>query len=159
MFLIDKPFVSAFLIDTIRVNNFEIIATETAKTLINDDTLNWIEETEAISIIKNNPQTPLYTNSENALAWIKQHLETSALAQQIKVFKDKVKFRELIQNLFSDFYFKKVRLEDIHQLTKDDISFPFVIKPAVGFFSIGVHIVHDEQDWVKAKKELSPQNC
>jgi biotin carboxylase len=32
----------------------------------------------------------------------------------------------------------------------------FVIKPAVGFFSIGVHIVENEKDWIKAKSELQP---
>ena len=31
-----------------------------------------------------------------------------------------------------------------------------MIKPAVGFFSIGVHIVENQKDWIKAKSELQP---
>ena len=158
MFLIDKPFVSDFLIDTIRDNNFEIIATEIAKELIPDPSLNWIDEEQAVNILKSTPQTALYSNSENGLAWIEQNLGESELANQINLLKDKVKFRKLIKNLFPNFYFKKIRLEDIQNLSLEDLSFPFVIKPTVGFFSIGVHIVKDENDWVIAKNELNPEN-
>ncbi len=157
MFLIDKPYVSPFLIKTIKTNNYKIVATNAAKTLIKDDSLNWITEEKAIATIKNKPQTPLYSNSENALAWIEEHLGDSELAQQIKILKDKVQFRELIKNLFPDFGFKKIKLEDIHKLSAQDVSYPFVIKPAVGFFSIGVHIVQNAADWEQAKSELKPE--
>mgnify|MGYP000415702854 CR=1 FL=1 len=92
------------------------------------------------------------------MAWIEQHLGESELAHQIKFLKDKVQFRELIQSLFPDFRFKKVTLDEIHNLSLDEISFPFVIKPSIGFFSIGVHIVKNEQDWIQAKSELNPEN-
>ena len=52
MFLIDKPFVSDFLIDTIRDNKFKILASPVAKDLIDDGAMAWIEEDEAISLIK-----------------------------------------------------------------------------------------------------------
>ena len=158
MFLIDQPYVSDFLIDTIRDHHFKIIATPIAKKLIPDDSLNWITEEQALAILKNKPQTPLYSNSENALAWVEQHLGESELAKQIRLLKDKVEFRALIQNLFPDFYFKKLKLEEIHSLSPQEISFPFVIKPSIGFFSIGVHIVKNENDWLQAKKELNPEN-
>jgi hypothetical protein len=157
MFLIDKPFVSDFLIDTIRNNNFKIIATKVAKELVQDDSLQWIEEEEAIALLKKNPQISIYSNSENALAWIDQNYGESELSSQLKVLKNKVKFRELIKELFPDFYFKQITIDEIQRLTADEIRFPFVIKPAVGFFSIGVHIVENEKDWIKAKSQLQPE--
>ena len=157
MFLIDKPFVSDFLIDTIRDHKIKIIATKIAKELITDDSLNWIDEGEALSFIKRNPQTPIYSNSENALDWIEKNLGESELALQIKSLKDKVKFRALIKNLFPNFYFKKLKLEDIYKLSLQEIPFPFVIKPSIGFFSVGVHIVKNEADWENAKNELSAE--
>ena len=42
MFLIDKPYVSEFLLDTIRENKYSIIATKEAKELVRDTSLNWI---------------------------------------------------------------------------------------------------------------------
>ncbi len=157
MFLIDKPFVSDFLIKTLKENSFKVIATQAAKALINDDSLCWVSEKEAISTLKEHPKTPLYSNSENALSWIEQHLGESKLASQIKILKDKVQFRELTKRLFPNFYFKKIKLEDIHQLAEEELSFPFVIKPAIGFFSIGVHIIKNWNDWEAAKNELHPK--
>lgn len=154
MFLIDKPFVSDYLIHTIKANKYPIIATKVAKELINDNSLAWIHEDKAISLLKNNSQISVYSNSENALSWIEQNLGESILSTKIKTLKDKFKFRELIKELFPDFHFKKVRIEDIPKLSAKDITFPFVIKPSVGFFSIGVHIVKNEEDWVNAKNEL-----
>jgi hypothetical protein len=156
MFLIDKPFVSDFLIETIKDNNYKIIATKVAKELVKDDSLAWIAEEEAIALLKNNPEISLYSNSENALAWIDQYYGESELSSQLQVLKNKLKFRELIKELFPDFYFKQISIEDIQRLPADEIRFPFVIKPAVGFFSIGVHIVENEKDWIKAKSELQP---
>lgn len=157
MFLIDKPFVSDFLINTIKNNNYKIIATKAAKELINDDALTWIEEQEAISLLKKNSQISIYSNSENALAWIDENFGESALSNQLKILKNKVAFRELIKELFPDFYFKQVSLDEIQRLSSNEIRFPFVIKPAIGFFSIGVYIVENENDWIKAKSELQPE--
>lgn len=156
MFLIDKPFVSDFLIKTIKDNNYKIIATKVAKELIKDDSLAWIKEEEALALLKKNPEISLYSNSENALAWIDQYYGESELSSQLQVLKNKVKFRELIKELFPDFYFRQISIEEIQRLSDDEIRFPFVIKPAVGFFSIGVYIVENEKDWIKAKSELRP---
>ncbi|PQJ81373.1 ATP-grasp domain-containing protein [Polaribacter glomeratus] len=157
MFLIDKPFVSDFLIDTIRNNNYKIIATKAAKELIKDDSLAWIEEQEAISLLKKDLQITIYSNSENALAWIAQNFGESELSDQLKILKNKVAFRELIKELFPGFYFKQVHIDEIQMLSDNEIRFPFVIKPAIGFFSIGVYIVENENDWIKAKSELQPE--
>ncbi len=154
MFLIDKPFVSNHLINTIRANKYPIIATKIAKELINDDSLAWINEEKAISLLNSNSQISVYSNSENALNWLAQNLGESVLSTKIKTLKDKFKFRELIKEWFPDFHFKKVRIQDIPKLSPKDITFPFVIKPSVGFFSIGVHIVKNEEDWANAKNEL-----
>lgn len=157
MFLIDKPFVSDFLIDTIRSNNYKIIATKVARELVQDDTLNWVSEQEASSILRENPEISIYSNSENALAWIDRNHGESELSSQLKILKNKVQFREISKDLFPDFYFKQIRIDEIQLLRNDEIRFPFVIKPAVGFFSIGVYIVENEKDWLKAKSELQPE--
>ncbi len=154
MFLIDKPYVSDFLINTIKENDFKIIATPAARELIKNDSLNWINEKNAVEILLNNSQTPLYTNSENSIAWIARNLKNTNLPHQINLFKDKFKFRELIKDLYPDFFYKLIKPEAIQNFEPQQKDYPFVIKPAVGFFSLGVHIVHNRQDWIKAQKEL-----
>jgi hypothetical protein len=87
MFLIDKPFVSDFLIETIKDNNYKIIATKVAKELVKDDSLAWIAEE---SPLKKQSRNSLYSNSENALAWIDQYYGESELSGQLQVLKNKV---------------------------------------------------------------------
>ena len=155
MILLDKPFVSDYLIKTIREQHYPLIATKEARELVQDTSLHWIPEMEARRIIKENPGTPLYSNSENALAWVDEHLQGSAFAKHAQLFKDKLQFRELIKDSYPDFQFKTVLLTEIQGLDPKDLPFPFVIKPSVGFFSIGVHVVKDKSDWEVARKELS----
>lgn len=111
MFLIDQPFVSDFLIKTIKDHNYKIVATKEAQSLIKDDSLNWVSEESAIAIFKKTPTTPLYTNSENSIAWINQNLPDTPLSKQIETFKNKVAFRKLVQDTFPSFFFKSVKLE------------------------------------------------
>ncbi len=158
MILIDKPYISDFLIKTIKENNLEIVATQPAKELIRDESLNWVSEKEAISIIEKDERNLVLTNSENSLSWVFNNLDSTKLPKQIQLFKDKFKFRELVKDIYPDFFFKNVELEEIQDLNIKDICFPFVIKPILGFFSIGVHIIHTISDWNKAKKELNFKN-
>ena len=158
MYLIDEPYISDFLINTIKENHYQIVATKAAKELVTDTSLNWISEEKAITIIRNNPSQQIYSNSENALSWINEHFKESELSKQINILKDKVKFREQIKTIFQDFKFQKVKLENIQNISTAESSFPFVIKPSIGFLSIGVYIINNENDWIKAKKEITPNN-
>ena len=70
MILIGKPYVSDFLIKTIKKNKFQLVATTEAKELISDNSLNWVSETEATKIINKNPNHLIYSNSENTISWV-----------------------------------------------------------------------------------------
>jgi len=158
MILIDQPYISDFLVRTIKENNFEIISTKEAKSLVNDDSMNWISENDAKNKIINNTNPLIYTNSENSLTWIFNNLKETNLPNQIRLFKDKLKFRELTKDLFPDFLFRRIKIDEIQTLDIDELKLPFVIKPSVGFFSIGVHIVNNKSDWYAAQKELNYDN-
>lgn len=147
MIIIDKPFVSTFLIETIKENNFQIISTTEARDLIPDESLNWITEEAAQSIFEENPDTPIYTNSENSISWIENNFSSSNLPAQIDIFKNKLKFRELLKDTFPNFFFKGVKFEDLRNINIDQLKFPFIVKPSVGFFSIAVYKVDTSIEW------------
>ena len=158
MYLIDKPYISDFLIETIKENFYQVVATKAAKELVADTSLNWISEEEARATLKNNPFQRIYSNSENALSWIDNHFGESELSKQINILKDKAEFRAQIKTIFPDFKFQKIKLENIQNIAIGELSFPFVIKPSIGFLSIGVYIINDENDWIKAKMEITSYN-
>ncbi|SNR41905.1 ATP-grasp domain-containing protein [Lutibacter agarilyticus] len=147
MILIDKPFVSDFLIKTIKEFNFPVVATSTAKEMISDETIHWVSEEDAIQQYKENQNSPIYTNSENAINWIEKNLTFSELPSKIKRFKNKIKFRELIKNAYPNYFFKGVKYQDLQQLSFHDLQFPLIIKPTVGFFSLAVHKIDNWSEW------------
>jgi hypothetical protein len=55
MYLVDKTYISDFLINTIKENHFKIVATKEAKELVKDTTLNWISEKKSDSNSKKQP--------------------------------------------------------------------------------------------------------
>lgn len=147
MILIDKPFASDFLIKTIKQNNFQIVETKVAKEMISDKSLHWVSEVEAINCFKEKLNFPIYTNSENAISWIEKNLRFTELPAKIQLFKNKIKFRELLKEAFPNYFFKGVKFELLKTLAPQNLKFPMIIKPAVGFFSLAVHKVDNWKEW------------
>jgi hypothetical protein len=147
MILIDHPYVSDFLIETIKKNKFPVVATKTAKELISEEKLNWISEAAAIQAFKKDSNLPIYSNSENVISWVENNLNFTKLPSKIEVFKDKIKFRELLKDVYPNYFFKGVPFEELESIEIEDLKFPFIIKPSIGFFSLGVHKVDTPNEW------------
>jgi len=157
MILLDYPFVSDFLKETVSRNQFPVIATPEAQSIMDGYAVNWIQSEEAVKIIQENPITPVYTNSENSIAWIQKYLPDSPLMDKIRVFKNKFQFRQLVQELYPDYFFKTAQLSELENMDISQFPFPFIIKPAVGFFSIAVHKVDRAEDWPSVVKRIQEQ--
>ena len=154
MILIDKPYVSDYLISVIKENNLPIVATPIAKKMIPDDSLNWIQEKEAKETIDNNINTPIYSNSENSIGWIEQNLNTPDLIENIQLFKNKIKFRDLLKESYPNYYYKGVNYNQLELIQPTQINFPVILKPSIGFFSIGVHKIDNIPEWSDALKTI-----
>jgi len=150
MFFVDKPYLSDLFKNTLRDNDLPVVLTESAKGLDLYPGTNTISEEAAIEMARANEDLVIYTTSENAIGWIAQHLPFSSLPEKIELFKNKLTFRKLIQPLFPDFYFREVRADDLDTVAFNEIPRPFIIKPAVGFFSMGVYMITSPEDWREA---------
>ena len=157
MIFVDKPFVSDFLKATIEENNFPVVKTAAAQQLGFEKSPNILDEDIAIQEVRSSINTQLYTTSENAIGWIAEHLSFSTLPKKINLFKDKAKFRTLTQSMYPEFYFKEVRMDELDDLSLHDIPLPFIIKPTVGFFSMGVYKVTDAEKWVQVKEDIKSE--
>ena len=154
MILLDKPFVSEFVKKTIRANALPVVRTGIAEACGFSAESYLLDEATAIQRAASADDLMIYTTSENAIGWIAQNLAFTGLPDKIDQFKNKAKFRTLVASLHPDFYFKEVRLEELEELSIDDIPMPFVIKPSVGFFSMGVYIVLDVEAWEQTKRSI-----
>ncbi len=143
MFILDQPYVSEFLLDTAERLGVPVLSNPRLEVLQNRPRLKFVDTPEAVQIERQLPYPMVYTNSENSLSWINEHLGFCDLPDKIATFKNKVRFRQLLQPLFPDYYFDAVRLDDLGHMRIAPERFPVIVKPAVGFFSMGVHPVTD----------------
>lgn len=149
MFILEKPYVSDLLTKTLRLNRYPVLNNEVAAELSDKD-INLISTSQFVTSYKSKPAQPIYTNSENAINWIDNNLEFSALPQGIRLFKDKVAFRRMLADLHPDFFFKEIKFENLDDIDPTSLPLPCVLKPAVGFFSLGVHMIESLEGWQKA---------
>lgn len=146
MILIDGPYVSDFLKKTLREKQIPVIETQIARKLLGDHYF-YVPEQVAVEKYRQDKTLRLFTNSENSIAWVEQHLSFLDIPENIKMFKNKVRFRELLKPMFPDYFFKSVAFTQLDDVQVDSLPVPFVIKPAVGFFSMGVHNVEAREEW------------
>jgi len=152
MILLDKPYVSDLLKDTINKNNYKIVATDSAKEVAKELENQFLESDEAVKYFNNNPL--IYSNTENSLSWINKNLLGTDLPNKIKIFKNKALFRETLKDLYPNFKFQKYELNELLELNPEKVTYPAIIKPAVGFFSMGIYIVENKQEFSEAIASL-----
>jgi len=154
MIILDKPYISEFLLDTLERNNIPVIHNNVVSEFSQERNLNLISEEAAIKHFNGAGYPLLYTNSENSISWIEKNLQNTSLPGKIRLFKNKVLFRDLIRDLFPDFFYKGVSLEELESIDVSGFPLPFIVKPAVGFFSLGVYKVEKPEDWTETVKTI-----
>jgi len=146
--LLDRPYISDFLIDTIRANRFPVLRTPYSERFGLDAGL-LLDDAAAVEHLQGTRRPRIYATSENAIGWITEHLDFTGLPAKIHLFKDKGEFRRLTRHMYPDFFFTEASLAELSTLSLADLPRPFIVKPAVGFFSMGVHKVTDESEWAE----------
>ena len=154
MIILDKPFVSDFLKQTIIENQIPVLKTPFAESLNLDTRVIFQTEKEAIEHLKSKSGQKIYTNSENAINWISRNLGFTKIPEKINLFKDKVLFRNLISKIYPEFYYKPISLSEFDSIDIREIPKPFIIKPAVGFFSMAVYKVNADIEWEGIKEKI-----
>jgi hypothetical protein len=110
--------------------------------------LNIVNEEDFIA--QYNRSKKIYTVSEYALDWIISILKDEQLNKQITLLKNKAAFRETCRGLYPDFFFKELSYTDLLSFDISEVQLPVVLKPSIGFLSIGVYVIHHKMEWTNA---------
>jgi hypothetical protein len=157
MLILDHPYVSEFLIDTAAELQVPVLKNEMAAGLNTKKGLNLLDEAEFIKLVKEKGECCLYSNSENSIGWISENLGFTGLPENIELFKNKIKFREMLERIYPDFYYQGIEFEKLDELRVEEIKKPFIIKPAVGFFSLGVYKVSSNKEWDSVLRRIKTE--
>lgn len=153
MVIIDAPYASAPLLDYLEESQHPVLANDFARSLAAARTLNLVDDAEAIWRLGTGER--VYTNSENALAWIMDNVDNPVLTDAIELFKDKAAMREELSALNPDLFYATVAREELATVNVDDLPLPVVLKPSVGFCSMGVYVIEEPGDWERAVADIA----
>ena len=153
MIILEEPYVSDFLLGYISSNSIPVVKNDYAVSHNRGFDLNYIYGEEAVD--RYNKGERVYTVSENTFDWIYGNLPGSELIKKIAVFKDKARFRTLISKLYPDFFFKEITFEQLKDMDYANIPYPVILKPSVGFHSMGVYALFNDNDFKNALSDLN----
>ncbi|MCI8468706.1 MAG: ATP-grasp domain-containing protein [Eggerthellaceae bacterium] len=166
MIILDEPFTSAPLAQWLIESQHPVLANAYSRALsaraqageglpegAAPGALNLVGEDEAARRLDAGER--VYTNSENALAWILDHSSNAGLTDAIRLFKDKAALREKLAPLAPGLFFATLTRRDLDAVNVDDLPLPVVLKPAVGFCSMGVYVIEERDDWAAAVADIA----
>lgn len=157
MMILEQPYVSQALVNTINTYKIAVLQNEISSCLVKSAKLDenlLLKDQQFIELAKKQTTPLIYCNSENPITWVKENLQFTDLPRLIDLFKDKAVFREKLALLYPDFHYQKIAFDDLFTWDITTMKLPFVIKPAVGFFSLGVHVIDNYGKWPDILAEI-----
>jgi len=154
VFILEEPYVSDLLAATVAELGLPVLDTPIARRRLTGQHAVPLSAAVEFAAAAARPGARLYSNSENAIGWIAAHLAHAELPRRIELFKDKVAFRDLVADLYPDYRYVGLPLSGLRAFDPSSLRAPFVVKPAVGFFSLGVHVVGSPAAWPAVVAEI-----
>ncbi len=151
MVILDAPYASDMLLDWLEVSQHPVLANDFTRSLAGR-TLDLVDDAEAAALVDAGQR--VYTNSENALAWLMDNTHAEGLHHGISVFKDKLACRRALAELDADLFFRECTADELARISFSDLPGAVVLKPSVGFCSLGVYVVRDAEEWAAALADI-----
>lgn len=154
MVIIDAPFVSEPLLEWLADSQHPVLGNAFATALESDRSLglNLVDAVEAAARV--NAGERVYTNTENALEWLLENTDNEPMKKTIRLFKDKAAMRDRLAGLDPDLFFATFGRDELTKVDASSLPLPVVLKPAVGFCSMGVYVIEDAKDWQRALADI-----
>ena len=153
MIILEKPYVSAPLVEYLEGKQIPVLHNDMAEMLTQQGhKLHLLNDQQFVE--KYLETKKLYAVSENALVWLYAQLPESELVKKVKILKDKAEFRRICQQIYPDFYYKEVEMKALRSINPNELPLPLVLKPSVGFLSVGVYIVRTKEEWFNALDDI-----
>jgi hypothetical protein len=131
MLLINDQIISPILAESLQELNVPVFKQGNHSEMLKS--LQGMEAKEFFSLIDEHQK--LLTNSESCLALLESYAPNSVQNHWAKQLKDKGTFRQILSNMYPDYFYKVVNMDELYKIPVKDIPFPVVIKPSKGYFT------------------------
>lgn len=152
MIILAPPYVSEELKDYLETTQTAVLKNDVALAAAGTRRFNFVDDAEARKRAARGER--VYTTSENALEWVLKNVPDESVSRAVSAMKDKAAMRRLLQSVYPDFFFREVSAAELRALKFEELPCPVVLKPSVGFFSVGVHTIRTREDWRNALDDI-----
>lgn len=153
MLILEEPYVSPLLLDWAAESRHPVLDNACVHALEGaEGRLNLVGDAEAARRIDSGER--VYTNSENALSWVLASTCNDALNGAVRFSKDKAAMREALASMSPRLFFERLDRAGLAQVDPDSLPLPVVLKPSVGFCSMGVYTIGSAKDWKSALSDI-----
>ncbi|MDP8269340.1 MAG: ATP-grasp domain-containing protein [Candidatus Tenebribacter davisii] len=95
----------------------------------------------------------IYAPTESALEVILDRSNNTVFINAVEMLKDKFKFRQMMSDMYPDFYYRMVSLDELGSIDLDREK-KYIVKPVKGFFGTAVKELNKNTDITKIVKEI-----
>jgi len=152
MIILDKPYISTLLSSTLQQLGAPVLKLGDVQ-IPEEEKLTLLEEALFFEQLEKS-SAPLLFNSENGLTMLMNYLPESKFAAWTSLFKNKAEFRRRMTKIYPSFYFREVSIQDLYEIPLESIPFPIIIKPVIGYSSVGVYRIDCIEDWYHTVEKL-----
>ena len=152
LFILENPYISELMLKTLEKNSYTVLENTFSAENSGKFNLNIVKEKDI-----NLNDYKIYSNSENSVSLVINNGQNADISKYINICKDKAEMRKALKNVYPAFFFKEVLFEDLEKISVSDLPEKFIIKPAVGFLSMGVHKVNNHYEWENTVKLIKEE--
>lgn len=149
MLILDRPYVSEKLAITAASAQIPVLQASNVELPFSNHLVLYGEQDFFRTLQARNGKILL--NSENSIGLLARNLPAdSRYLTWLHSFKNKGQFRGMLKRLYPHFYYEVIPYGELFLKNVSCLNFPIVLKPAVGYGSVGVYRIESEQDWHSA---------
>lgn len=152
MMIVDEPFAAPELIEYLVRTQEPVLVNDMARKIAAHHNINVLESRQFAEQV--NAGGRLICTSENTFSWIAENIEDEGIAKTVATFKDKALMRKLLAPMYPQLEYRDVSTSQIASVDFDELKTPFVLKPAVGYCSVGVYVVQNRAQWDAALADI-----
>lgn len=152
MMIVDEPFAAPELIEYLERTQQPVLANGMAKEIAAQHDICVLDD--AAFAARVNAGERLICTSENAFGWIAEHIEDETMTGAIATFKDKARMRALLAPMYPNLEYREVPTEQLPSINFAELHAPFVLKPNVGYCSVGVYVIETREQWDAALADI-----
>lgn len=153
MIIVDDAYVSVRMKEYMNETSARVLDSDMARSIAKSyPNIQLVDDARAAAAIRAGER--VYAASESHFWWIDKYVSDTEVARLVALCKDKAAMRAALRPLYPDFTFEVLGLDGLLARDYEPAWGSCIVKPNVGFLSMGVYPVASAKDWAQMQEAV-----